>query len=751
MRKLMWFALGFGTACAACAYFLPVGAVPVCIAILAGVYGIAWLAGKRISVNRRVFCALAGLILALSWFWCYDFIYLKDARLADGKIRYITMTAVDYSEETDYGSAVDVQMSLGERKYHARAYLHTDRAVAPGDTMKGNFQLCYTASGGTAESAYNGGKGTFLLAYAQGDVTIVAANEDNSRYWASHLRKRILGMIESIFPDDVMPFAKALLLGDTRDFDYETDTHLSLSGIRHVAAVSGLHVSILFALVYFVTAKRRWLSLLVGLPCLVLFAALAGFSPSVSRACMMQGLMLLAMALKKEYDPATALSFAALVLLLVNPLSITSVSFQLSVGSVAGILLFSGRMRAWLLDKKRLGKFSHKSFKGSILRKIGLSASVTLGAMAFTSPLSALYFGSLSLVGVVTNLLCLWVVTFLFCGIIVACLVGIWLLPLAELLAAVLAWIARYVLFVSKILSKVPCAAVYTDSIWIVAWIVISYVLLAVFLVSRQKRPLQLFAAIAGGLCLAVLISTAEPMLSDYYVGVLDVGQGQCVFLHSAGRTYMVDCGSDDPKEAADRAAAYLNSHGIYRLDGVIVSHYDKDHVAAVPFLLSRVDTDVLILPEGTDADKWERAIAAQTDTKPLYGTSDIKIQWHDAMISVFSSQNLKSSNESSLCVLFQTKKCDILITGDRSAAGELELLREKELPQLTALVVGHHGSDSSTGEFLLRATRPQTAVISVGEDNPYGLPSAVILQRLKSYGCEIRRTDREGTVILRG
>ena len=751
MRKLMWFTLGVGTACASCAYLLPVSAIPICVAVLAVACVALWLSSKYIAVNKRVFYTLAGLILAMTWFFCYDLLYLQDARLADGKTRYTIMTATDYSDDTDYGTAVDVQITFGEHTYNARAYLHTDRDVVPGDLIKGNFLLRYTASGGTAESAYNGGKGTFLLAYAEDEVTIVTTDEDASHYWTSHLRRHILGMIETVFPDDVVPFIKALLLGDTRDFDYETDTHLSLSGIRHVAAVSGLHVSILFSLVYFVTARRRWLSLILGLPCLLLFAALAGFSPSVSRACMMQAIMLLAMALNKEYDPPTALSFAALVLLLANPLTIASVSFQLSVGSVAGILLFSGRIRAWMLDEKRLGKLPHKSFKGSVLRKAAISVSVTLGAMAFTLPLSAVYFGSLSLVGVVTNLLCLWVITYLFCGIIVVCMVGIWLLPLAEFLASVLAWAARYVLFVSQILSGVPCAAVYTDSIWIVLWIAVSYILLAGFLLSQKKRPLRLLATIVSGLCLAVLCSAANPLLSNYYVGVLDVGQGQCVFLHSGGRTYMVDCGSDHPKEAAKRAAAYLNSRGIYRLDGVIVSHYDKDHVAAVPYLLSRVDTDVLILPEGTDAPMWVSLIEKQTDTEPIYGTSDVKIRWQDAMISVFSSQNAKSSNESSLCVLFQTEKCDILITGDRSTTGELELLRETQLPQLTALVVGHHGSDSSSGEFLLRTTRPQTAVISVGEGNPYGLPSAVVLQRLKSYGCEIRRTDWEGTVILRG
>ncbi len=751
MRKLMWFSLGFGTACAACAYLFPAKAIPVCIAVLVLACIGVWFACHQYDGNKRILYVLIGLLTALSWFFVYDLVYLKDARSVDGKTRSVTMTATDYGEDTDYGTAVDVTAQVAGKRYQVRAYLHTFAAISPGDSVRGSFLFRYTAPGGTSESTYNGGKGTFLLAYAENEVTVSPAEEQSFRYFASHLRRNILNMIETIFAEDAAPFAKALLLGVTTDFDYATDTHLSLSGIRHVAAVSGLHVSILFSLIYFVAAKRGTLSVLLGLPCLLLFAAVAGFSPSVSRACIMQGLMLLALALKKEYDPPTALSFAALVILAVNPLAITSVSFQLSVGSVTGILLFTPQLRGWLLDAKRLGRFPHKSFKGSVMRKIAISVSVTLGAMVITSPLAAFYFGTLSLIGVVTNLLCLWVITFLFCGIIVACVIGIWLLPVAKLLAAILAWVVRYILFVSQTLAKVPGAVVYTESIWVVIWIVASYVLLTVFLISKKKRPVQLFACTLAGLCVAMLLSMAEPLACTYCVSVLDVGQGQCVFLHSGGRTYMVDCGSDDPEEAADRAAAYLNSHGIYRLDGVIISHYDKDHVGAVPYLLSRVDTDVLILPEGEEAPEWDTLLTAQTKTEPLRCTSDMEITWGNATICVFSSQNTKSSNESSLCVLFQTEKCDILITGDRSTSGELDLLQTAELPQLTALVVGHHGSDSSTGNFLLRATTPEIALISVGEDNPYGLPSSTVLQRLKSYGCEIHRTDLEGTIMLRG
>jgi competence protein ComEC len=147
--------------------------------------------------------------------------------------------------------------------------------------------------------------------------------------------------VESAFPADTAAFAKALLLGDSSGLNYELDTAFKLSGIRHIIAVSGLHVSILFSLMYILAGKRKVLTALLGIPVLFLFAAVAGFSPSIVRACVMQVLMIVAMLLDKEYDPPTALSFAVLLMLAVNPSAVTSVSLQLSVGCMMGIFMFS--------------------------------------------------------------------------------------------------------------------------------------------------------------------------------------------------------------------------------------------------------------------------------------------------------------------------------------------------------------------------------------------------------------------------
>jgi competence protein ComEC len=232
---------------------------------------------------------------------------------------------------------------------------------------------------------------------------------------------------------------------------------------------------------------------------------------------------------------------------------------------------------------------------------------------------------------------------------------------------------------------------------------------------------------------------------------MLYVGQGQCVLLQSEGKTYMVDCGGDYEEDAADLAAAALLSQGIQKLDGLILTHYDKDHVGAVGHLLYRVPADVIVLPEGKDAASWDELLLKHHRSEVIRAEDDLCISWNGGKLTIYASWTTETSNESSLCVLFQTEKCDILITGDRSSVGEEILLRTASVPQLDALVIGHHGAASSTGETLLAATRPKTALISVGEGNAYGHPSQSVLDRLSQYGCIVRRTDLEGTIIFKG
>ena len=738
MRKLMYFTIGFAAACALCAYG---ASLPIRIICIAALVFFCASAGRNAKPLPRALLALMGCAVGLFWYGQYHSHYLSAPVALDGQTVTASIRTSDYSYETTYGMAVDGTVRLDGKTYQVRTYLDAGEPLEPGTILTGAFHFRVTTPDGAEEATYHQGKGIFLLAYQTDQVT-AAQSSPTWREYPAELRHQIKATLQTHFPEDTYPFAKALLIGDTADLNYETDTNFKVSGIRHVVAVSGLHVSILFTLLSTVTFRKRYLTALVGFPTLFLFAAVAGFTPSVTRACIMSALMLLALLAGKEYDGPTALAFAGLVMLAVNPLTITSVGFQLSVGSVAGIYLFDPGIRKWLLSL--FGDTKGRKVKAFFVRWVTASISITLSAMTLTTPLCACYFGTVSLIGAVTNLLALWVISFIFYGLIAVCLLHPVLPAGAALLAKLVAIPIRYVLVIAKTLAHVPMAAVYTRSPYITAWLVFVYILLILFLVSQNRKPRILSCCAVLGLCLALLASWAEPMLDDVRFTVLDIGQGQCLLLQTEGKTYMIDCGGDSDTETADIAAETLLSQGIAKLDGLILTHLDRDHAGAAANLLSRIDTDLLILPpEPTD-------LARCTSGEVIYASNDLKLTLDRTTITIFAPIFPGNSNENSLCLLLDTEKCVILITGDRSGFGERMLLRNADIPDVDILVAGHHGSKNSTCEELLQAVDPELVCISVGADNSYGHPAPELLQRLTNHGCTICRTDQNGTITIR-
>lgn len=746
MRRIMWTAIGFASACTLGAWLLMRNwMLPLALLLLVAGLGIG-IYGRDSVPLRRIAYACIGCAFGFLWFVTYSRVYLAQAVYLDGEQITTDIYVTDYSYETDYGSAVDGELTLAGKRYRIRVYLNENVSLSPSDRVSGSFFLRLTTQGSTSGATYHQGEGIFLLGYQRGEVTISNGTESHLKDMPAILRQKLLLAIRESFPYDTYAFAQALLLGESYDLDYRTETAFKISGIRHIIAVSGLHISILYGFLSLATFKRRYLTALIGAPALFLFAAVAGFTPSVTRACFMVLLMMAAKAFRKEYDGATALAFASLVMLCVNPLIITSVSFQLSVGSVAGIYLFSGKIAGWA--NQCLGSPKGRTLRAKITHFLTSSLSVSLSAMSITTPLCAYYFGAVSIVGVLTNLLTLWAVSFIFYGIMAVCVLYAWSAVAASRIAAVISFLIRYVLFVSKTLASLPIAAVYTKSAYIVIWLCFLYLLLVVFLIMKKKRPLTLICCGVIALCVALGASWLEPLMDECRVTVLNVGQGQSILLQSQGHTFLVDCGGSDAEQASDMAAETLLSQGIHELDGVILTHYDADHAGGTADLLSRVDTKLLLIPENGNAEIVNNITDATCGTVVPIAERTV-LTFGEAKITIYPPAFYGESNENSLCILFETPKCAILITGDRSSFGERMLLRSAELPKVDLLVAGHHGSKNSTSEALLDAVEPDTVIISVGK-NAYGHPSQEVLERLADHGCTVYRTDEYGTVIYR-
>ncbi len=745
MRKLMLFTIGFTIACALGVYLIS-GLWLLLLGGLCLATMVALLFSKDL-ISRKIACILLGCVIGLIWLWGFDRLYLSTPRNMDGQIAELQIYVSDYSTTTDYGISAEGKVKLSGKTYQIRFYINDDISLSPGDTVTGEFELHYTGSG-AENTQYFSGKGLFLLGYPK-EINYEIGHEGNTaKYFAPILRQKILNLMDRIFPEDTRPFCKALLLGETSELPFERAQALRDSGVYHIVAVSGMHVSILFALIYMLCGKQKVLTAIIGVPLLFSFAAIAGFSPSVVRASVMQCLVILAVLADKEYDPPTALSAAVLGILVVNPLSITSVSLQLSVGCMIGIFLFSSRIYQYFYSKVKLKKSEQKSLKAKLIRGCFGSISVTLGAMALTTPLCAIYFGSVSLASVVSNLLLLWLVSFIFYGVIAACALGALWLPLGTVVGYIIYWPIKAIYGITEVISNMPLSTLYTSSIYVIAWLIFAYILFMVFIKSKKKHPWVLTGCLLVGLATTITLSFLENRTDDYSITAVDVGQGQSIILQKKNRCYVVDCGGDNGSEAATRTVQQLRSQGVFRIDGLIITHFDEDHAGGAAEFLSQIPTERLYLPLAE-----ENAILSELTT-----AYDDKIVWVDEIITdneddltIIPAEQGLDSNESSLCILFQPENCDILITGDRSFDGEKELMEQIDLPDLEILVAGHHGSKTSTSLELLNKTHPEMVIISVGADNRYGHPTWETLERLDMFGCTVYRTDLKGTITLRG
>lgn len=745
MRILMWFALGFGAACAGCAYLLPAGVGWAMGAVFFVICGAIFIFSRKYSDIASAAVVFLGCAVGLLWWQGYNTVYLRSPALLNDQTGAYTLVAEDYSFATKYGIGVDCRMELDGKQYKVRVYLDDADAVQPGDNLSGVFRFSFQLTDDSGAYYSAGSRGVFLYAYEAGQISLITPDKIPLRYYPVLMRHRLLGLMDAVFPEDTVGFAKALVLGEDSGIDYETDSAFKISGIRHIIAVSGLHVSILCGAIYFITGRRRYLTSILGIAVLLLFAAVAGFTPSITRACIMTCLTILALLFNREYDGPTALAFAALVMLLINPITIISVSFQLSFGCMLGIFLFAEKISNWLLLPGRLGEAKGRGIKSRMKRWLAGSVSVSLSAMVFTTALTAYYFGLVSLVSVITNLLALWMVSFVFYGIILSCITGAVLAPVGKLLAWLTSWLIQLIIAIAKGMASLPFAAVYMNRWLLVAWLSVCYILLAVFLLRKGKRsalvPISLGVIT---LCAALMICWLPSAKQQLRISVLDVGQGQCVVLQNEGRTFLVDCGGENQEKTADTVAAELLCQGISRIDGIILTHFDADHCGAVENLLSRVHTDAIYVPANGDSS--------------LYGRRETVIIWEetsfsfgDTKITLFPARGGETSNENSMCVLFQSQECDILVTGDRTLEGEMELLASANLPQLEILVAGHHGARTSTADALLQAVCPEIVVISVGADNSYGHPHEETLDRIENYNCLVHRTDLNGTFVYEG
>ena len=694
--------------------------------------------------GRRVLLAGVGLALALGYDWLYIRQVQQPMEALAGTDREAVMTLCDYAVPANYGAKVTVRLEglSGKAVYYGTPDL---LELEPGQTVTDLVHFQSAARIRDDDVTGFTSKGVFLLAYRRGEATYGAGSSGSPKWWPARMGLDMREKISALFQGDTAGFLTAILTGDKSALSEEGAAALSEAGLYHILAVSGMHCGFLLALVTFLAGRhRRRLTAFCALPLLAFYAALTGGSPSVLRACVMLAFLLAAPMFRRDSDGPTALFAALFLILLANPFAAASISLQLSFAAMTGILFLTSRLYSLLMNGRKWNR---------VTRFLAAGFSTTMGALVFTVPLSGWYFGTLTLISPLSNLLCLWAASGVFLLGLLTVLTGFVSLPLAKLLAAVPALLVRYILFAAGVLAKIPYHAAYFANPYMKYWLIFAYLLfLAAWLRRNAPRRKYALAAILACLTLALTIKLGEWRYhDDLDVKVLDVGQGQCVLLASGGEFTLVDCGSGNSWYGpGETASQHLRAMGCLKLDRLILTHYDSDHINGVRSLLARIDVDTLLVPELTEDGLGgvilELAKARGITVKTVTEKTDLSMG--RAVLTLLPPVGEGEDNEHGLSVLASAGDKDILITGDMDMATERILLQTCALPDIEVLVAGHHGSKHSTSNDLLDALTPEITCISVGS-NSYGHPADETMRRLAEHGCTIYRTDMQGSIHL--
>ncbi|MBQ7523375.1 MAG: DNA internalization-related competence protein ComEC/Rec2 [Oscillospiraceae bacterium] len=727
MRKLCFFSIGVIAAVAAVIYALPESAV---VWLMLGACLLAVGALIKLPRLRIVFFGAAA---ALAWCSVYFLLFFAPLNaLCVGEADF-TAQAAKPSVATRYGHSVEADVLLPNRSVRTVIYYTGKTDLATGEVFTGRAYFTRTID---SEETFNVASDIFLTGRATELAPQGVPQRLSLRTRAAILADQIRDKLRRTLPEDAK-MVVALVTGDRSVFSYAEKNRMILAGVYHAVSLSGMHVALLAGLIYLLFARRKWLCAALGIPILIAFTVMTGSAPSTVRATVMQSLLLLAPLLRREYDPMNALCAALLVLLAENPWSLAHWGLQLSFTATLGILLFYPLLNERIIRKRRLG----------IVRYALSSIGITLCACAFSMPLAALYFGVVPLLSLPVNLLALWTVTLLFPAGLVLCL-----LPDAICTAAggVIVWLCRWFNLVVDTTARIPVCAVYRQTPLMLAWAVIAWeaVLFAALLPKRRRAAaITVFASLVLASALTYIPEFAVP----HHFTALDVGQGQCLVYRGREKA-VIDCGANGDA-TGESAARYLLSRGVFKLDAVILSHFDADHCDGIAQLISRIPTETIYIPYRENEDPSEQEhhsmICAAAEK---YGAAIVTVsdRLDLAALTVFPPQSQQNANDASLAVLISEDDTDILITGDMNAMAEATLLRNYELPDLEAAVAGHHGAENATGEALLAHLRPEIVFCSAGRGNIYGHPAPDTVARVTAHGGTFYTTAENGDLELR-
>jgi len=601
--------------------------------------------------------------------------------------------------------------------------------------------------------------------------------------WRGRTREAALQTL----PAPIAGMYLALVTGETGYLTQDIRDAFMVSGTTHILSISGSHLGLIGLVVFWCVRRAvlvlpsRWLLRLslhttatriaagATIFPVALYALLGGAEVATVRSLVMLLIVLAATLLGRTHSIGTGLALALLLIVGWDPLAPFDISFQLSFLSVLVIVLVMEARRP-CEGEAVVGVFSgeggiRERMKEGLADVLLVSALITVAS----APLVAAYFNQVAWVGVLSNLLVVPFVGFLVLpASLLACL-GTLLSGSEELagsaivqpLLDALVWIARGFAAVPGAELRVPSPAVWQMTLF--------YLFLSACFFRWRRMAGQVAGALTVGMLLLWAWAPRDlPEPGKVRLTFLDVGQGDAALVETAdGRTMLIDGGPASDKYDVGRMAVapLLWDRGIRRLDVVVATHPQQDHVGGLAFVVGKFEVGEFwtngVRRDAAFLQRLEEVLAVRGVPVRSVSSADEDVSMGDCLVRVLNpvpspggvgpGSDGKRLNNQSVVLHLQCGKAAFLFAGDIEREAELWLAGRGHDMEAVVLKVPHHGARGSVYEPFLRVVKPQVAVVSVGRANAYGHPSLVMLETYAGLGIPILRTDRHGAVTVMG
>lgn len=455
---------------------------------------------------------------------------------------------------------------------------------------------------------------------------------------------------------------------------------------------------------------------------------LTGATASVVRACIMSILGLMSFLFYRKSDVYNNLAFSSFIILIFNPYTIFDMGFLLSYGGTIGIILFSNK-----LSKKF-------PIKNKILNYIKEMFFVCISANIIIIPIIMYNFNTLSLTFFISNVLVSPIMGIVVILGFVQIFLSIININLAYLLSIFLNPMLEILIFIADFTAKLPLSKILIPTPNII-FIIIYYVIMLFCNKINIKKTIIILSIII------IIFNLLNLLPKDLRIYFIDVGQGDStLILTPKGNSILIDGGGSETGsfDVGEKILLpYLLDRGVTKIDYMMISHFDSDHVGGLFSILENLRVEhVLISKQGKESENYKHflEISKRKKIKVIYVEAGDRINIEKNMFFeiLFPTRNLISENilnNNSIVARLVYKNIKILFTGDIEEIAEKELIKlYSKTNKLRAdiLKVAHHGSKSSTIASFLKLVNPRISLIGVGATNTFGHPNIGVLERLE-------------------